>query len=82
MTTLRLTHEMEEALKIISEQEERSKSDIIKQALTEFLDRCSNSKSAYDIGRDLFGLHGSGQKNLSRDYKKLLKEKLHAKHAH
>jgi len=79
MTTIRLSQEIEEELKTIVNAEHRSKSDIIKQALLEYINRNRNAKSSYELGKEYFGQHGSGKTNLSRDYKKLIKEKLNAK---
>jgi len=37
------------------------------------------NESSYEIGKKYFGKYGSGNGNLSQNYKKMLKRKLHAK---
>ncbi len=37
------------------------------------------NESSYEIGKKYFGKYGSDNGNLSQDYKKMLKRKLHAK---
>lgn len=63
-------------------QKKTTKSDIIKKALNSYLESYFKTSSPYDLGKDLFGNYGSGQSNLSTDYKKMIKEKIHAKHSH
>ncbi len=40
----------------------------------------AETPSAYDLGKDLFGEHGSGRKDLSTNRKALFDEVLRAKH--
>lgn len=35
--------------------------------------------SSYELGEDLFGQHGSGRNDLSKNYKSILKDRLHDK---
>ncbi|MGE5527843.1 MAG: ribbon-helix-helix protein, CopG family [Patescibacteria group bacterium] len=79
MFSLRLPPDLEEKLTSLSAREGRSKSDLVKEALAEYLGRRDKEPCPYELGRDLFGRHGSGAGNLARDYKRLLKAKLHAK---
>jgi predicted DNA-binding protein len=80
MTTVRLPPELEQKLQVLSEAQHRSKSELIKEALELFLKTQESEKDSYEIGKDLFGKYGSGQGNLSQDYKQLLKDKIRAKH--
>jgi len=82
MTSIRLPADIEMKLAEIAKLEKRTKSDIIKEALNSYLENYFTRSSPYDLGKDLFGNYGSGQSNLSTDYKKLIKEKIHAKHSH
>lgn len=81
MTTVRLPPEIEQKLQTLSEAQHKSKSEIIKEALELFLQTREGEKSSYELGKDLFGKYGSGQSNLSRDYKEILKDKIRAKHS-
>jgi hypothetical protein len=58
-----------------------SKSRIIRDALSRYLDAKDGTVIPFDLGKDLFGQVGSGKRDLSANYKKILKEKLDAKHA-
>ena len=80
MFSMRLPRELEEKLAAIAEREGRSKSDMVKEALVEYLGRRDQAASPFELGRDLFGREGSGAGNLlARGHERLLKEKLHAK---
>jgi AbrB family looped-hinge helix DNA binding protein len=41
--------------------------------------RPAESARAWEMGKDLFGKHASGVTHLSRDRKRLVREKLHAR---
>ncbi len=82
MASIRLPAELEHKLSKVAEAEKTTKSEIVKQALTDYLDRYDESISPFELGKDLFGKQDSGRGNLSRDYKTLLKQKLHGKHSH
>ena len=60
-----------------------SKSDVIRSLISDFVKKKSTRRSAWEIGRDVFGKVGSGKGNLSVDRRAILKEKLNAKkHRH
>lgn len=83
MTTVRLPAEIEQKLRSLAESSRKSKSDLIKEALELFFAAEQTGKDSYELGKNLFGKYGSGRRNLSRDYKKLLKDKIGAKrHSH
>ena len=78
MTTVRLPREIEEKLQILSAKQHKSKSDIIKEALELLFSKETADKDSYELGLPYFGKYGSG--SADRDYKKLVKEKIRAKH--
>ncbi len=80
MTTIRLTSEYEKKIEQIAKHEKKTKSAIIKKALERFFDEYFNETTVYERGQELFGKYGSGKGNLSKDYKKLLREKIGEKH--
>ena len=57
-----------------------SKSDIVKEALSSYLDSENASKTPYELGADLFG-RGGNSVDGSTTYKAKIKEKLRAKHS-
>ncbi|MBS4031457.1 MAG: ribbon-helix-helix protein, CopG family [Clostridiales bacterium] len=79
MVSVRLPGELEQRLEQRSLQDNMTKSDIIKEALQEYLDKRERTDSPYLLGEDLFGKYGSGIGSLSFDYKKHVREKIHAK---
>ena len=78
MITLRLDPKLEQNIKITSKNLGISTSELIRISIINYLDKL-NPPNAWDIGRDLFGKHASGQSDLSIRRKELLKNKIRAK---
>ncbi len=81
MITVRLEASLEKKLNALCKKTLRSKSEIIKESLRIYFSQQQQSSSSYEVGKDLFGKTGSGQRNLSTQYKNLLRKKLREKHA-
>jgi hypothetical protein len=81
MISLRLSADLDDKLNQIAENEKISKSEIVKRALTLYFESYKKKQNPYDLGKDLFGKHGSGDGNLSTRYRKILKGKLREKHS-
>ncbi|NUM79232.1 ribbon-helix-helix protein, CopG family [bacterium] len=81
-TTIRLSKETEKKISELAEKENLTKSDIIKNALDQFLNKYYAPPSPYELGMEYFDQYGSGRTDLSRNRKKILKEKLRAKNTH
>lgn len=82
MITIRLPDEMENQLLLATEIEQKTKTEIVKAALAEYFERHLQTKSAYELGRDVFGKYSSGERDLSTTYKKRLKKRLDEKYSH
>ena len=82
MSSIRLPVELERRLNRVAETTRTSKSKIVREALSRYLEAVDSSATPFDLGKDIFGQVGSGRKDLSTTYKRTLKEKLSAKHAH
>lgn len=82
MISLRLPRELEIKLTEISQIEKTSKSSLIKKAIGQYIQEYEAQSSPFELGKDLFGKYGSGNSDLSRNYKSKLKDKLRAKHSH
>ncbi|MEJ6952600.1 ribbon-helix-helix protein, CopG family [Natronospora cellulosivora (SeqCode)] len=82
MISVRLSKELEEKLELLSKQENVTKSDIIKEALNEYIIGHEKKRNPYDLGEELFGKHGSGKGDLSKSYKKKVREKINEKMSH
>jgi RHH-type transcriptional regulator, rel operon repressor / antitoxin RelB len=81
MLALRLPFELEQKLEEVSLQKKKTKSELLRTALEEYLKKFENTSSAYELGSEFFGKYGSGVSDNSVNYKKRLKERLNAKHS-
>ena len=81
MLNVRLEKELEEKLEFFSKKVGLSKSKIVKDALTAYLNKNKSSFSAFELGKDLFAIE-EGEENLSSTFKEKVKEKLNAKFTH
>lgn len=82
MISIRLSKEMEEKINFLAEQENLTKSEIIKAALEKYFENYENKLSPYQLGKEFFGKYGSNQGNLSTNYKRRVREKIHEKMPH
>lgn len=79
MRSVRLPEEIEKELKSLSEQKKVSRSNIIKEALVEYISKEKKYNSPYETGKQYFGKRGSGEKDRSSTYKSRIKEKIREK---
>ncbi|MCL1833326.1 MAG: ribbon-helix-helix domain-containing protein [Leptospirales bacterium] len=79
MITVRLPAEIKQRLELLAKSKNKSKSDIIKEALMLFMFKEESKKDSYELGKEYFGKYGSGDGTLSTSYKKKVKEKIDAK---
>ncbi|MFY0600619.1 MAG: hypothetical protein JXR03_13185 [Cyclobacteriaceae bacterium] len=82
MLNVRLNKELEKKLNSYSQQHDLTKSDVVKEALAVYLKKAKAEQSPFEVGEDLFGNEGSGNKNASTTYKDTLRKKLHEKRSH
>lgn len=81
MISLRLPKSLEGKLNQISKKEARTKSDIIKELLENYVSNYSSSKNAYELGEEYFGKIATGRSDGSVNYKEAMKNKIREKHA-
>ncbi|WKV12745.1 hypothetical protein [Marivirga harenae] len=81
MLTTRLTTSEEKKLTEYCLQHGLSKSQVVKEALAQYLTKNSDV-SAYESGQDLFGSASSNDTDRSTTYKERLKKMLNEKHSH
>jgi hypothetical protein len=83
MTKLQLPHETEQKLKSVSKMRQTLSPTLIEEAPESFLfdqiPEKTDVEDSYELGKPYFGKYGSGNGDLSTDYKKLLTGKLRAK---
>ncbi len=82
MISVRLSKELKAKLDSLAKQQNMTKSDVVKEALGEYIAAYEKKKNAYELGKDLFGQFGSGQDDLSVSYKQKVRGKIDAKHSH
>lgn len=79
MLSIRLDPKTEDELNRNAEALGVTKSEFIRQLIQEKLEANATKATPWQLGQNLFGRTGSGQRDRSRDRKKILKEKLRAK---
>jgi predicted transcriptional regulator len=82
MLTVRLPRDLEKKIEELASTERTTKSQIIKNALREYIEIRKAGQTPYELGKDLFGRFESSEAELSKNYKKKIKEKLFEKHSH
>ncbi|MBN2443959.1 MAG: CopG family transcriptional regulator [Spirochaetales bacterium] len=82
MTTVRLGKKIEQLLEEFSTLKGKSKSELIKEALLEYIEAHFISNNPFEMGKDLFGKYGSGKTDNSITYKRKIKEKINEKYTH
>ncbi len=79
MTSVRLSREMERKLDSLAKLKHKPRSVLIKEALEMYFAEEESKKDSFESGKAFFGRYGSGEKNLSTEYKTRLKEKFSVK---
>jgi len=78
--SVRLDKKLELALRTQAMHAEVAISDFIREAIKEKLVRMESEISPCELGKALFGKYSSDQSGLSKNRKKLIRERLHAQH--
>jgi len=71
--TVRLGEELEDFLEKESKVEGTTKSEIIRNCITEYYHAKYNGKTAWELGEEYFGLEGSGDPNHAENRKSILR---------
>jgi Arc/MetJ-type ribon-helix-helix transcriptional regulator len=79
--TIELPANLEAALRAHLDRRGVSVSTFVRDAIAEKLEREPEARSTpYEVGKDLFGKHGSGRSDLSSNRKAIMGEMLRARH--
>jgi len=83
MLAVRLPENLEKELNRVSKKNDKTKTEIVKEALKRFFEAEAKKEqqTAYELGASLFGQYGSGEGDRSTRYKQKLKRKLHEKYS-
>lgn len=79
--TVRLDHKVEQTLAVYAVDQGISKSEAVKRGLKLLFDSTPPTKTAYEIGKNLFGRHASGRTDGSVRVKEHFRETVRAKYA-
>ena len=79
MIAVRLPDIMEKKLNTYAETLNKTKTDVVREALALYFKKNEHNQTPYAIGEALFGKYSSGRGDLSTTYKQKLKEKIRAK---
>ena len=79
MISLRFPSELEEKLDELSNLENRTKTDILKESFLMYIQNKGAEKSAYQLGKKYFGKYNSGINDKSVNHKQHIREKIKAK---
>lgn len=71
--------DLEHKLNSIAISEGKSRSEIVKESITQYIAKHESSLSPYALGKDLFGQSPGSSRDLASNRKKYLQEKLTAK---
>lgn len=82
MISVRLPEGLEHEIDQLAKAENKTRTDIVKEALQSYLQGRRGQMTPYELGADLFAVGAGGSEDLSQTYKTRLKEKLSEKHAH
>jgi len=80
MRSVRLPEDLDKELEMLADQKNVSRSNIIKEALVEYMAKEKKYNQPYELGSRYFGKHGSGEGDRSVNYKSRIKNKLRDKH--
>ncbi|MDN5753039.1 MAG: hypothetical protein L0H15_07130 [Nitrosospira sp.] len=78
--SVRLDHKTEAALRQRLREHGIPMSDFVRSAIQEKLDQPAPKNTPYELGREVFGRHSSGERTRSQRRKAIVKAQLDAKH--
>jgi len=79
MISLRLPPDIEKKISSVARTVGKTKSQIIKESILEFLEKHEEEMTPFELGKDLFGRFSSGKIDLAENRKNYLKSKMKQK---
>jgi Arc/MetJ-type ribon-helix-helix transcriptional regulator len=77
--SLRISSREAALIETLARQLKLTQSDVLKEGLAALQEKLRQERSAYDTGKDLFGRHGSGRRDLSERRKEIFRETVREK---
>ncbi|MGJ4789535.1 ribbon-helix-helix protein, CopG family [Leptospira koniambonensis] len=74
MISLRIPPDLERQLDSFAKSKGKSRSEIVKESILEYIKNHSSNKTPFELGEDLFGKHSANNQELSQNRKSALKE--------
>lgn len=81
MSSLHLPEELEKKVNALAKAQGRTRTDIVKESLNEYIKKHSGDLTPFEMGKDLFGQQGSGVDDRSVNRKQYLAKSLEKKHS-
>ncbi|EQA36696.1 ribbon-helix-helix protein, CopG family [Leptospira inadai serovar Lyme str. 10] len=86
MISLRIPPDLERKLDLFAKSKGKSRSEIVKESILEYIKNHSSMKTPFELGEDLFAKYASNNKNLAKNRKahliNILKEKNEKRRSH
>jgi predicted DNA-binding protein len=79
--SVRIGQQEAAAIERLSKALGKTQSDVLKEGIAALEEKLIQTRSAYEVGADLFGKHGSGRKDVSERRKPIYRERVREKHA-
>jgi predicted DNA-binding protein len=77
--TVRLNPDLQKELDLYARREGMTRSEFVRECIREYLVHRKECATAWELGKEIFGKHASGQSDRSTNRKQILREKLHAR---
>ncbi len=78
MISLRLTRKLERRISEAAEAEGISRSELVRKSIREYLSK-RDKQMAWELGKDLFGRYDLENTDLSRDRKRIIRQRIKKK---
>ncbi len=74
--SLRLPPDLERKLDSFAKAEGKSRTEVVKESILEYIKNRGNVKTPYELGLDLLGKYDSGQTDLAQNRKNYLRKRI------
>ncbi|WP_367899190.1 ribbon-helix-helix protein, CopG family [Leptospira sp. WS58.C1] len=76
MISLRIPPDLERKLDSFAKSKGKSRSEIVKESILEYIKNHSSNKSPFELGEDLFGKYSANNQKLAQNRKSVLNKAL------
>ncbi|PJZ52449.1 ribbon-helix-helix protein, CopG family [Leptospira adleri] len=79
MISFRIPPDLERKLNSFAKSKGKSRSEIVKESILEYIRNHSSNKTPFELGEDLFGKYSADNAQLSKNRKNVLREIINGK---